>query len=62
MIGNDARNDAPASALGIPVYLLDVGDAPARGAEADSSLVSSGDWAALAAWLGVTEGAACSSS
>ena len=62
MIGNDARNDAPASALGIPVYLLDVGDAPARGAEAESSLVSSGDSAALAAWLGVTEGAACSSS
>ena len=62
MVGNDARNDSPASALGIPVYLLDAGAAPALAAEADPSLVSSGDWAALAAWLGVTEGAACSSS
>lgn len=55
MIGNDARNDTPAAELGIPVYLL-TGDAGGS-----SGLVTAGDWAGLASWLGVGEGA-CSSS
>ncbi|MFG1793120.1 HAD family hydrolase [Nocardia sp. NPDC049149] len=53
MVGNDAVKDAPAARLGIPVFLLDN-----RGDTAGSDGVTHGDWAALAAWLGV--GASCS--
>ena len=56
MIGNDARNDAPASRLGIAVYLIGSGssglsDGAVRGAE--PVLLSTGSWSALPAWLGV---------
>jgi FMN phosphatase YigB (HAD superfamily) len=56
MIGNDARNDAPASRLGIAVYLIGSGssglsDGAVRGAE--PVLLTTGSWSALPAWLGV---------
>jgi FMN phosphatase YigB (HAD superfamily) len=60
MIGNDARNDGPASALGIPVYLLNAANEFDCGADANPTLVTAGDWPALKAWLGV-EGDPCSS-
>lgn len=60
MIGDDARNDGPASALGIPVYLLNAANGFDCGAGADPTLVTAGDWPALRAWLGVEEDA-CSS-
>ena len=60
MIGNDARNDSPASALGIRVYLLNAAHGSRFGLDADPALVTAGDWPALTAWLGVEEGA-CSS-
>lgn len=60
MIGNDARNDAPASALGIRVFLLDAGDGDGVGLGGSPALVTGGDWPALLAWLGVGE-VACSS-
>jgi FMN phosphatase YigB (HAD superfamily) len=61
MIGNDAYNDSPASALGIAVYLLNATHGNGLGLGADPALVTTGDWPALTAWLGVEEGA-CSSS
>jgi FMN phosphatase YigB (HAD superfamily) len=60
MIGDDARNDGPASALGIPVYLLNAANGFDCGAGAEPTLVTAGDWPALKAWLGVEEDA-CSS-
>jgi FMN phosphatase YigB (HAD superfamily) len=53
MIGNDARNDAPASALGIPVYLIDVDPRKSIDHTADPALLTTGQWAGLPAWLGV---------
>ena len=60
MIGNDARNDSPASALGIRVYLLDASHRDGFGLGGDPALVTAGNWPALAAWLGVGEGACLS--
>jgi FMN phosphatase YigB (HAD superfamily) len=61
MIGNDARNDSPASALGIRVYLLNAAHGnDFGGLDADPALITAGDWPDLTAWLGVEEGA-CSS-
>jgi FMN phosphatase YigB (HAD superfamily) len=60
MIGNDPRNDSPAAALGIPVYLLNAAHGNDFGLDADPALITAGDWPALTAWLGVEEGA-CSS-
>lgn len=53
MIGNDATADTPAAELGIPVHLLN-NSYPARSELAASPLVTVGDWAVLAARLGVS--------
>ena len=60
MIGNDARNDSPASALGIRVFVLNAAHGNDFGLDADPALITAGDWPDLTAWLGVEEGA-CSS-
>jgi FMN phosphatase YigB (HAD superfamily) len=70
MIGNDAKNDPPATRLGIPVFLLR--SRSRRPVELDPLVVADrltiGDWAGLPAWLGLgasrslEEGEPCSSS
>ncbi|WP_306357554.1 MULTISPECIES: HAD family hydrolase [unclassified Nocardia] len=53
MVGNDPVKDPPATALGIPVYLLHGGT--------DNELVTGGDWHGLADWLGLPEDSCFSS-
>lgn len=65
MIGNDLEKDPPATALGIPVFLLrptgGPDPAPTFGGNVDPSLVTIGGQDQLAPWLGLEE-APCSSS
>jgi len=53
MIGNDARNDVPATALGIPVYLIDEDPRQSGNHTADPALLTIGRWAGLPTWLGL---------
>ena len=53
MIGDDARNDAPASELGIAVYLVRTGAGPVVDHVCGPGRLTTGPWSALPDWLGV---------
>lgn len=61
MIGNDAANDAPATRIGIPVFLLGVAETAVPQECSRTGLVTTGDWTRLRVWLG-NEEKSCSSS